>query len=166
MISIRLPALRERPEDIPILAEHFLGGSPSAMGRPMRDDLAPRPCELLLAYRWPGNVRELENVIERGVALESRPSSRRQPAAAPAGAPGAAAATRRSSAASRTPGSTWRTHLQQIERMHLERALKQAGGVQVQAAELLGITFRQFRYLAKKYQLKWSCRFLSPPTAS
>ena len=51
-------------------------------------------------------------------------------------------------------GFNLETHLQQIERMHLERALKQAGGVQVKAADLLGITFRQFRYLAKKYQLK------------
>ena len=51
-------------------------------------------------------------------------------------------------------GFNLEAHLQQIERMHLERALKQAGGVQVKAADLLGITFRQFRYLAKKYQLK------------
>ena len=51
-------------------------------------------------------------------------------------------------------GFNLEAHLQQIERMHLERALKQSGGVQVKAADLLGITFRQFRYLAKKYQLK------------
>ena len=89
---------------------------------------------LLMAYRWPGNVRELENVMERGVALEqSAELTRREPAAAPArGARG-----RRHPAVEAIPASGFNleTHLQQIERMHLERALKQAGGVQVKAAD-------------------------------
>lgn len=151
VISVRLPALRERAEDIQVLAEQFVQRFSERMGRPVRA-IAPDTMRLLSAYRWPGNVRELENVIERGVALEqsaelsaeSLPPHLRE--AAPGGAPPVEAIP--------STGFNLETHLQQIERMHLERALKQAGGVQVKAADLLGITFRQFRYLAKKYQLK------------
>jgi two-component system response regulator PilR (NtrC family) len=122
------------------------------MNRPVRG-ISDDTMRLLMAYRWPGNVRELENVMERGVALEqsaelrtdSLPPHLRE-APAPAGAPPVEAIP--------AAGFNLEAHLQQIERMHLERALNQAGGVQVKAADLLGITFRQFRYLAKKYQLK------------
>ena len=152
VISVRLPALRERAEDIPILAEQFVQRFSERMGRPVRA-IAAETMRLLSAYRWPGNVRELENVIERGVALEQAaelsadclpPHLRQMPGSSGAPAVDAIPAA----------GFNLETHLQQIERMHLERALKQAGGVQVKAADLLGITFRQFRYLAKKYQLK------------
>ena len=108
---------------------------------------------LLMAYRWPGNVRELENVMERGVALEQ--SAELTAESLP---PHLSRGVRRRGRTRSRPfprsGFNLEAHLQQIERMHLERALKQAGGVQVKAADLLGITFRQFRYLAKKYQLK------------
>jgi len=152
-ISVRLPALRERAADIPILAEQFLRRFAERMGRPVQT-IAPETMRLLVSYRWPGNVRELENVMERGVALEQTaellPDSLPPHLAdAPAGSSGAAPVDSIPAA-----GFNLETHLQQIERMHLERALKQAGGVQVKAADLLGITFRQFRYLAKKYQLK------------
>ena len=152
VISVRLPALRERAEDIPILAEQFVQRFSERMGRPVRA-ISADTMRLLSAYRWPGNVRELENVIERGVALEQSaelsadclpPHLRETPGSS--GAPVVDAIP--------AAGFNLETHLQQIERMHLERALKQAGGVQVKAADLLGITFRQFRYLAKKYQLK------------
>jgi len=151
VISVRLPALRERAEDIPILAEQFVQRFAERMGRPVRT-ISPDTMRLLMGYRWPGNVRELENVMERGVALEqsaeltadSLPPHLRETTGGGTHAVEAIPAS----------GFNLETHLQQIERMHLERALKQAGGVQVKAADLLGITFRQFRYLAKKYQLK------------
>jgi two-component system, NtrC family, response regulator PilR len=152
VISVRLPALRERAEDVPILAEQFVHRFAERMSRPVRT-ISAETMRLLMAYRWPGNVRELENVIERGVALEQSaeltadslpPHLRATPGDSGAHAVEAIPAS----------GFNLETHLQQIEKMHLERALKQAGGVQVKAADLLGITFRQFRYLAKKYQLK------------
>ena len=151
VISVRLPALRERAEDIPILAEQFVKRFAERMGRPVRG-IAADAMRLLIGYRWPGNVRELENVMERGVALEQ--SSELMAESLPphlSAAPGGGSQAMEAIPAS---GFNLETHLQQIERMHLERALKQAGGVQVKAADLLGITFRQFRYLAKKYQLK------------
>jgi two-component system response regulator PilR (NtrC family) len=152
VISVRLPALRERTDDVPILAEQFVHRFAERMARPVRT-ISAETMRLLMAYRWPGNVRELENVMERGVALEQSaeltadslpPHLRATPGDGGSHAVEAIPAS----------GFNLETHLQQIERMHLERALKQAGGVQVKAADLLGITFRQFRYLAKKYQLK------------
>jgi transcriptional regulator with PAS, ATPase and Fis domain len=154
VISVRLPALRERAEDIPILAEQFLRRFAERMGRPVQG-IAAETMRLLLGYRWPGNVRELENVMERGVALEQ--TAELSPDSLPPHLMDQAGATPATAAALEAipaAGFNLETHLQQIERMHLERALKQAGGVQVKAADLLGITFRQFRYLAKKYQLK------------
>jgi two-component system response regulator PilR (NtrC family) len=107
---------------------------------------------LLMAYRWPGNVRELENVIERAVALEQ--SAELSTDSLPPHLREVSGGGEHAVESIPASGFNLETHLQQIERMHLERALKQAGGVQVKAADLLGITFRQFRYLAKKYQLK------------
>ncbi len=151
VISVRLPALRERAEDIPILAEQFVGRFAERMGRPVRG-IAAEAMRLLMAYRWPGNVRELENVMERGVALEQ--SAELTVESLPPHLSEASGGGAHAVEAIPASGFNLETHLQQIERMHLERALKQAGGVQVKAADLLGITFRQFRYLAKKYQLK------------
>jgi len=151
VISVRLPALRERAEDIPILAEQFVHRFAERMGRPVRA-IGADTMRLLMAYRWPGNVRELENVMERGVALEQ--SAELTPESLPPHLRETSGGGAHAVEAIPASGFNLEAHLQQIERMHLERALKQAGGVQVKAADLLGITFRQFRYLAKKYQLK------------
>ncbi|MGE0362616.1 MAG: sigma-54-dependent transcriptional regulator [Vicinamibacterales bacterium] len=151
VISVRLPALRERAEDIPILAEQFVHRFAERMGRPVRA-IGADTMRLLMAYRWPGNVRELENVMERGVALEQ--SAELTPESLPPHLSETSGGGAHAVEAIPASGFNLEAHLQQIERMHLERALKQAGGVQVKAADLLGITFRQFRYLAKKYQLK------------
>ena len=151
VISVRLPALRERVEDVPILAEQFVRRFAERMGRPVRG-IALDAMRLLIAYRWPGNVRELENVMERGVALEQ--SAELTVESLPPHLSEASGGGTHAVEAIPASGFNLETHLQQIERMHLERALKQAGGVQVKAADLLGITFRQFRYLAKKYGIK------------
>ncbi|MCC7033412.1 MAG: sigma-54-dependent Fis family transcriptional regulator [Acidobacteria bacterium] len=161
VIPIRLPALRERPGDVPLIAEHFLARLTREMGKPL-EGFASDAMAALESYQWPGNVRELENVVERAVALEQ--GRRVELATLPehiqagrpvtplrdVGSPGASAA----SAPLPELGFNLEHHLQEIERQHLERALKQAGGVQTHAAELLGLSFRQFRYLAKKYGLK------------
>src|SRR5262249_45477339 len=68
VISIHLPTLRDRSEDVPFLVNHFLDGKPKAVGVPrqrLRRDAMERP----IAYSWPGNVRELENALERAVIL-------------------------------------------------------------------------------------------------
>ena len=73
VIPIHLPPLRERGEDIPLLAEYFLGKYREQMGKSI-SALSQESMELLEAYEWPGNIRELENVIERAVALEKSPA--------------------------------------------------------------------------------------------
>ena len=154
VIPIRLPALRERTDDIPLIADHFLTKFVQEMGKSLSGFHAETIARLK-EYRWPGNVRELENVIERAVALET--SDRIQAGtlgdhmATPlSGIPG------RSHRGDQLPASGFNLehHLQDVERNHVERALRQASGVQVRAAELLGLSFRQFRYLVKKYALK------------
>jgi DNA-binding NtrC family response regulator len=157
VIPIQLPALRERFEDIPLIAGHFLTKFTREMGKPI-SGITPEAIAALQAYPWPGNVRELENVIERAVALES--SERIQLQALPdhlrAGRPATpmAAAAMSGSDALPESGFNLEQYLQDLERRHVERALRQAGGVQVRAAELLGLSFRQFRYLVKKYSIR------------
>ena len=155
VIPIRLPALRERPDDVPIIADHFLQKHTREMGKPLHG-FAAEALGMLLAHSWPGNVRELENVVERAVALETADQIQAatlgdhlgngrgvMPPAPP-----------RSAEALPGAGFNLEQHLQEIERAHVERALKQTGGVQVRAAELLGLSFRQFRYLMKKYSVR------------
>jgi transcriptional regulator with GAF, ATPase, and Fis domain len=68
VVALRTPSLRERPEDVPLLAEHFLRKSAQRIGRPIAG-ISPEAERLLIRYSWPGNVRELENAMERGVVL-------------------------------------------------------------------------------------------------
>src|SRR5262245_62243619 len=68
VMPIRVPALRERPGDIPLLASHFLQGSAHRCKKPVRA-IAPAAMQALARYAWPGNVRELQNVIERAVIV-------------------------------------------------------------------------------------------------
>jgi DNA-binding NtrC family response regulator len=154
VIPIRLPALRERADDVPLIAEHFLAKFTREMGKVLGGFHAEAAARLR-EYQWPGNVRELENVIERAVALES--SDRIQ--ASTLGDHLAGGQTGMTAGAGRhaqlpSSGFNLEQHLQEVERTHVERALRQAGGVQIRAAELLGLSFRQFRYLVKKYGLR------------
>jgi transcriptional regulator with GAF, ATPase, and Fis domain len=154
VIPMKMPPLRERIDDIPLIADHFLAKYTREMSKTI-DGFEPETLGALAAYRWPGNVRELENVVERAVALE--PERRISPATLPENIRTGQPATSGSAdvdAAIAGGGFNLERHLQDIERSHLERALERAGGVQTRAADVLGLSFRQFRYLAKKYGLK------------
>jgi two-component system, NtrC family, response regulator PilR len=155
VIPIVLPPLRDRREDIPLLAEHFLAKYTELMGKQIAG-ISKDAMELLVRYAWPGNIRELENVMERAVALEATPSvlaDSLTPAIRGRAAqqPAAAAATVETVPG---PGFDLEAHVQEIERGYIAEALRRAGGVQVKAAELLGMSFRSFRYYAKKYNLR------------
>ena len=156
VIPVALPPLRERADDILLIAHHVLAKYARQMGRAI-EEFSPEATTALRAYPWPGNVRELENVIERAVALESEPRVQlgtlpeNLRSGRPATVVGGAGAGDLGEAG---PGFNLERHLQDIERSHLERALERAGGVQTRAAEVLGLSFRQFRYLAKKYGLR------------
>jgi two-component system response regulator PilR (NtrC family) len=153
VIPIRLPSLRERVEDIPLLAEHFVSRFAAQMGKPIAG-VSGAAMACLQAHAWPGNIRELENAMERAVALERSPSILVESLPEPVRG-GAAITVPAATAAEAFPsaGFDLEQHVQDIEREYIAEALRRAGGVKVKAAESLGMTFRSFRYYMKKYNL-------------
>jgi two-component system response regulator PilR (NtrC family) len=147
VIPVRTPPLRERREDIPLLAEHFRSRFNEEMGKRVAK-ISEEAMGLLERYRWPGNVRELENVIERAVALETTeavlkerlPDTLRgvRPELMP-------------NAPELGPGFSLDEHLLGIERAFLHSALSRAAGDRAAAADLLGVTPRSLRYLISKH---------------
>ncbi|HXI13060.1 MAG TPA: sigma-54 dependent transcriptional regulator [Thermoanaerobaculia bacterium] len=149
VIPIELPPLRHRKEDIPLLAHHFISKFCSSMGMPQKR-ISVDAMRVLEKYAWPGNVRELENVIERTIALEPEDvvTTRSLPDQVVLGL--------------ETAGGLWEIpdegmslekHLETIGKTFMLKALARTDGVQTQAAELLQMSFRSFRYYAKKYDL-------------
>jgi two-component system response regulator PilR (NtrC family) len=158
VIGIHLPPLRDRREDIPLVAEHFLAKYSEQMGKSI-NAISRDALELMQKYDWPGNIRELENTIERAVALESTPtvlpdSLPPQVRAESGRAPLGLVSQQPIESSLPSSGFDLEAHVQEIERGYLAEALKRAGGVQVKAAELLGMSFRSFRYYVKKYNLR------------
>jgi two-component system response regulator PilR (NtrC family) len=155
VIPIRLPALRERDEDIPLLAEHFVARFAQQMGKPI-SGISGAAMACLRAYSWPGNIRELENAVERAVALERTPSILVDSLPEQLRGAATAGSTQGAPAPESFPeeGFDLEQHVQHIEREYIAEALRRAGGVKVKAAELLGMSFRSFRYYMKKYDLK------------
>ena len=153
VIPLTMPPLRSRADDILLIADHFLAKFTREMNKSI-DGFSPETAAALRAYTWPGNVRELENVVERAVALESERQV--QIGTLPENIQKGRPATSRpgDGVPEAGEGFNLERHLQYIERSHLERALERSGGVQTRAADVLGLSFRQFRYLAKKYGIK------------
>jgi two-component system, NtrC family, response regulator PilR len=151
VIPIQVPPLRERREDLELLANHFLKKYAAAAQKSIVR-LAPESLDGLKSYDWPGNVRELENTIERAVALETGQELNVQ---LDSGSPRLRnAASAASSVPSVTPdGLDFEKYVAQIERSLIESALEQTGGVQTRAAELLKVSYRSFRHLLKKYDI-------------
>lgn len=156
VIPIHLPRLAERREDVPLLAEHFLGLANARIGKAIRG-ISEEALELLVAHDWPGNVRELENVIERAVALESTPTIRAERL------PDTLTNRREmmvSLGVADIPrefpddGIRFHDHVESVEKQLLKAALEQGGGVQTKAAKLLNMSLRSFRYLIQKYDLR------------
>lgn len=143
VLTLHIPPLRERREDIPVLAQAFLEEFSARLGKRVRV-IHPEALAALDAYSWPGNVRELRNVMERGVLLEETdqllPSS--LPPEITGGRPGR-----------QETGLNLRQSLLAEERRLLGEALRQAGGVRRQAARLLGIDERNLAYFLKKHGL-------------
>jgi two-component system response regulator PilR (NtrC family) len=153
VIPVTLPPLRERREDIPLLADHFLAKYSEQMGKSI-SGISHDAMQWLVRHDWPGNIRELENVIERAVALETTPAILSD--SLPPTIRGEAAATGNMQAMNALPESGFdlESHVKEIERAYIAQALQRSGGVQVRAAELVGMSFRSFRYYVKKYNLK------------
>jgi two-component system response regulator PilR (NtrC family) len=160
VIGVHLPSLRERLEDIPLLADHFLVKYAGQMDKPIRA-ISCEAQELLAAYRWPGNVRELENAIERAVAVEQTPTLLPEslpPQVRPNGERLMETEVELLAGLPEFPalqaGFDLEARGEDFYRHYISLALERSGGVQTRAAELLGMSFRSFRYYAKKFNLR------------
>lgn len=131
VVTITVPPVRERIQDIPLLAQHFLQKYVFASGKPVRG-FARETLPLLSAYDWPGNVRELEHAIERAVAFSS--SELLLPDDLPL------EVHRKSSRGPRLPAA--RMTLEEVKRWYVTKVLQEAGGNKLRAAEMLGIDRR------------------------
>ena len=149
VIPITLPPLRHRREDIPLLVDHFIEKFCTRMEVPRRR-ISADAMRVIEKYSWPGNVRELENVVERMIALEASEvlTTKSLPEHVLLGG-------RIPDATYELPadGISLQDHLEGIGKIFMLKALERAGGVQTQAAELLRMSFRSFRYYVKKYDL-------------
>lgn len=154
VIELRVPPLRERNEDIPLLAEAILDRHRAAQGTPLT--LTPDAIAALRSYPFPGNVRELENILERAVALSAgqqlTAADLMLPAAKPVEVPSASAAAALP-AGDALPRSL-PDYLDEVERGVICRALAQTGFNRTLAAELLGISFRQLRYRMQRLGIR------------
>jgi two-component system response regulator PilR (NtrC family) len=151
VISIQVPPLRERREDIPLLVRFFMDKYARLWGREA-PVLTQEALRILERYPWPGNVRELENVVERAMALAQgqRIESRDLPDEL-RGTHGA-----REVSGMELPESGFRLDdvIEATRAAYVQRAMELEGGVMVRAAKRLGITFRSMRYYVKKYGLQ------------
>jgi two-component system response regulator PilR (NtrC family) len=149
VIPITLPPLRQRREDIALLVEHFITKYSKTLGVPQKR-ISADAMRLIEKYNWPGNVRELENVIERMIALEASDvlTTKSLPEHVLLGG-----AIPDMTFELPPDGISLENHLEGIGKFFMLKALERSGGVQTQAAELLRMSFRSFRYYAKKYDL-------------
>ena len=147
VVTLSLPPLRERKEDIPLLVEHFL----KKYNRENKKNVASLSKEardLLMRYDYPGNVRELENIVERAVVLCRGDTLTTQDLPLNLREGQAESALERGGGTQSLPDT-----LEEIERQLIVKALERSGGVQTKAAEELGISERVLRYKMKKYSL-------------
>jgi two-component system response regulator PilR (NtrC family) len=153
VIPIQVPALRERREDVELLANHFLKKySTTAQKSILR--ISQESLDALKAFEWPGNVRQLENTIERAVAMETGNELRVDlEADRPRARAAVASSNGHSSPDVPSDGIDFEKYVAGVERSLIESALQQSGGVQIRAAELLKVSYRSFRHLLKKYDI-------------
>ncbi len=157
VVPVLLPPLRDRREDIPLLTEHFLAKYNRENNRKVR--ITGRALQQMVNHDWPGNVRELENCIERVVIMARRrlilPEDLLLPVDAEAdrsaASPARLPAPPKSEASAPSAGPI--AHLRDSERQQILRALSETEGVQIKAAQLLGITPRQLAYRLRKHQI-------------
>ncbi|MHB8766769.1 MAG: sigma-54 dependent transcriptional regulator, partial [Deferrisomatales bacterium] len=147
VVALEIPPLRDRRDDIPLLAQHFLQKYAAQFRRGVRG-FAREALERLEGYGYPGNVRELENLVERAVALEAGEYLSCQSLPAHVGCDAEPARGRLPDLAE--PAFDLEKLLESVERRYLDEALGRAGGNKTEAARLLGLSFRSMRYRLDK----------------
>jgi two-component system, NtrC family, response regulator PilR len=155
VVELHMPPLRERREDLPLLAQTFLEKYAKEFDRDIAA-IDPPAMEKLLAYSFPGNVRQLENTMERCVALATGPTITvdqlpKEVAQAESG-PTRVFSLKSTDEPFPDEGVDFERLVEEFEYGLIGRALEKAGGVKTKAAELLGLSFRQFRYKLSKYE--------------
>ncbi|MCX8116310.1 MAG: sigma-54 dependent transcriptional regulator [Desulfobacterota bacterium] len=151
VIQIKLPPLRERKEDIPLLAAHFLKKYSEELGKEITR-ISPEALRLLMQYDYPGNVRELQNIIERAVALET--ASELTPENLNSYMQGQMLFKKNLfDLEIPNEGIDLEKIVEEVERTLLIKALDRTKGIKKKAAELLRINFRSMRYRLEKYGL-------------
>ncbi|MBE0427264.1 MAG: sigma-54-dependent Fis family transcriptional regulator [Nitrospirae bacterium] len=149
VVPINIPPLRDRKEDIPLLVDHFLK---KLSGTPRK--FTPGAVKILIEYQWKGNVRELENVIERVVLLTDKEEI--TPEELP---PEIKRYHIEKGEAKQMPeltegGIDIEKLIENIEKKYLLKALEKTGGMKMEAAKLLNLSFRSFRHRLQKYEIK------------
>jgi two-component system response regulator PilR (NtrC family) len=150
VVCINVPSLRERKDDIPILADYFLKKYSLEIGKDVKK-ISPEAMRMLLQYDFPGNVRELENIIERSVILGTKDQI------TPDSLPESLKVTGGEDDLPSLPisfgieGSSLDDIVSDIEKNFLLKAMERSGNSRTEAAKLLGISFRSLRYRLEKY---------------
>ena len=146
VVSVQVPPLRERRQDIPVLFTHFLKHYCAENGKEIHE-VSREAMDLLMRYDYPGNVRELQNVVERAVVMARGQNLTRDDLPMEL-------ATELNQEPARDDDSSLPNQVEALERRAIEQALQKVEGVQSRAAEILGITERNLRYKLKKYGFK------------
>jgi DNA-binding NtrC family response regulator len=146
VIPIHLPPLRERRDDIPLLVNHFVQKLARETGKDVRG-ISAEALALLEQHRWPGNIRELQNAIERAIVLGTGPILDVDALPVELFRP---VPVHHAALDIPPEGLDLEATLEDIEQRLLRAALERSGGVQTRAAELLKMSFRQFRYKLQK----------------
>lgn len=158
VVPLRVPPLRERKKDVPLLVNHFLTKYSEKMGKDVQE-ISSYAMKVLMEYDYPGNVRELENIIERGVALESSniilPESLTLSTYKKEGTP---AEPSQSFLSVESEEELYSQGLDdtmaRLEKEMIEHALTKTDNSKIRAAELLKVSFRSLRYKVQKYDIK------------
>jgi two-component system response regulator PilR (NtrC family) len=153
VIPVEVPPLRDRGEDVVLLANHFLKKFAVQMSKDVVR-LSPESLKTMKGYDWPGNVRVLENTIERAVAMSTEDELRVELPNSGNGAMSSAAATTGAlGVVLPADGIDLERYIADVEKSLLQSALRRSNGVQTRAAEILKLSYRSFRHMMKKYDL-------------
>jgi two-component system response regulator PilR (NtrC family) len=146
VIPIHMPPLRERKEDIPLLTKHFIEKYAREFGKEVRT-ISSYAMELLMGYPFPGNIRELENIIERGVAMETSNIILPENLVLSTEAD---AEEKNIDLNIPDQGIDLAAELESIEKRAIEKALQKTKGIKTKAAEMLGVTSDSLKYRIEK----------------
>jgi two-component system response regulator PilR (NtrC family) len=153
VIPVEVPPLRDRGEDVVLLANHFLKKFAVQMSKNVVR-LSPQSLEIMKGYDWPGNVRVLENTIERAVAMSTEEELQVElPNSGPSSIPTASANNGALGVVLPADGLDLERYIADVEKSLLQSALRRSNGTQTRAAELLKLSYRSFRHMMKKYDL-------------